>query len=60
MNGQALTAICSSVHAPEPEPVGLVNLSVIGGVAPVGEFCALAASPTKQQIVMIKSAERGA
>ena len=54
-----IVAICSSVHAPLPEPVGVVNLSVIEGVVLAGEFCALTVAPTKQKMVMINSARRG-
>jgi hypothetical protein len=53
-----IVAICSSVHAPVQEPVGVVNLSVIDGAAPAGEFCATTAALTKQEIVMINSAQR--
>jgi hypothetical protein len=54
-----IVAICSSVHAPVPEPVGLVSLSVIEGVALAGEFCALTAAPAKQKIVITNSVQRG-
>ena len=53
-----IVTICSSVHAPVLESVGMINLSVIEGVALAGEFCALTAVPTKQKIVMINSAQR--